>query len=123
MRLLDVEDATDILDALREVRVVVVPGRLCHPHANDPNFRWAQLLWRLLWQLAASAAGRAPRVNTPAFSVPAHSVNRTAPTSCTLRPAAGALGFVLPLQTRPQRRWRKGCAAWARCCATCASGG
>jgi hypothetical protein len=39
LRLLDVEDATDIEEGLREARVVVVPGRLCHPRGADPAFK------------------------------------------------------------------------------------
>ncbi|EFN56794.1 hypothetical protein CHLNCDRAFT_144288 [Chlorella variabilis] len=39
LRLLGVEDASDIQEELREARVVVVPGRACHPRASDPSFR------------------------------------------------------------------------------------
>lgn len=39
VRLLDVEDATEIEAGLCDARVVVVPGRLCHPRAADPAFK------------------------------------------------------------------------------------
>lgn len=47
MRLLGVEEASELLPALRAARVVVVPGRICHPRSADPSFRCgaAQLRW------------------------------------------------------------------------------
>ena len=39
VRLLGVEEAAEVMDALREERVVMVPGRICHPRAADPTFK------------------------------------------------------------------------------------
>jgi hypothetical protein len=43
VRLLGVEEGSDILASLRDERVVVVPGRICHPRAADPAFRCARV--------------------------------------------------------------------------------
>lgn len=73
VRLLCVDDATDLLEAMLEARVVVVPGRVCHPLGNDPNFKcgtaggggWklggprqqvllgSQVTWQEIWQSEA----------------------------------------------------------------------
>ena len=45
VRLLGVEEGSDILAALRDERVVVVPGRICHHRAADPDFRCARV-WK-----------------------------------------------------------------------------
>ncbi|KAI3427091.1 hypothetical protein D9Q98_007030 [Chlorella vulgaris] len=39
VRLLGVDDATDLLEAMLEAKVVVVPGRVCHPRGTDPTFK------------------------------------------------------------------------------------
>ena len=33
-----------MMDALREERVVMVPGRICHPRAADPSFKSVGLI-------------------------------------------------------------------------------
>lgn len=48
--MLGVEDASDIQEELREARVVVVPGRACHPRASDPSFRSAAAACRSGWR-------------------------------------------------------------------------
>jgi len=60
VRLLDVEEASEVLDALQDERVVVLPGRCCSPLANSPDFRsvsWLPQGVSTAWPLGEVGAG------------------------------------------------------------------